>query len=99
MTLKNILNWLTNWSLKRWKKHIAEYGICILANVGIQENTVKEVAQLIAPITGTIYGDLFEVKVQPNPINIAYSNAALELHMDLMYYESPPGLQFLHCIE
>ena len=34
----------------------------------------------------------------PNPINVAYSDAALALHTDLAYYESPPGLQFLHCI-
>lgn len=33
----------------------------------------------------------------PDPINIAYSNVELGFHMDLMYYESPPGLQFLHC--
>jgi hypothetical protein len=33
-----------------------------------------------------------------DPINIAYSNASLDLHMDLAYYESPPGLQLLHCL-
>lgn len=88
-----------NLEIFKWKRHIADYGICILSNVGIKENTVREVAELIAPITETIYGDLFEVKVQLNPINIAYSSAGLELHMDLVYYESPPGLQFLHCIE
>ena len=32
-------------------------------------------------------------------INVAYSSAALGLHMDLAYYESPPGYQFLHCTE
>jgi len=40
----------------------------------------------------------FDVKSVPSPINIAYSNVALGLHMDLMYYESPPGLQLLHCV-
>lgn len=34
-----------------------------------------------------------------NPINIAYSNMALELHQDLPYYESPPGVQLLHCLK
>jgi hypothetical protein len=34
-----------------------------------------------------------------NPINIAYSNVALDLHQDLPYYESPPGVQLLHCLK
>jgi hypothetical protein len=34
-----------------------------------------------------------------DPINIAYSNAGLDLHMDLAYLESPPGLQLLHCLQ
>ncbi len=34
-----------------------------------------------------------------DPINIAYSNAGLDLHMDLAYFESPPGLQLLHCLQ
>ena len=39
----------------------------------------------------------------PNPdqegaINIAYTGEPLASHMDLCYYESPPGLQLLHCL-
>ncbi len=34
-----------------------------------------------------------------DPINVAYSNIGLDLHMDLSYYESPPGLQLLHCLQ
>ena len=30
--------------------------------------------------------------------NIADSEIGLELHMDLMYYQSPPGIQLLHCL-
>ena len=41
---------------------------------------------------------LFDVIVEEEPINIAYSGAKLLLHMDLVYYESPPGLQLLHCL-
>ena len=82
-----------------WLKHTAEYGFSIVRNVPVIENTVLKLAELIAPVQTTIYGQLFDVKVDKNPINIAYSNQELEFHMDLMYYESPPGLQFLHCIK
>lgn len=45
------------------------------------------------------YGQDFDVRTEVQPINIAYTNAELDLHMDLPYYESPPGIQMLHCIE
>ena len=32
------------------------------------------------------------------PTNLAYCPIGLPFHMDLTFYESPPGLQFLHCI-
>ena len=35
---------------------------------------------------------------EPEAINIAYTNVGLAPHVDLMYLESPPGLQFLHCV-
>lgn len=31
--------------------------------------------------------------MQDNPRNLAYTDERLRLHMDLVYYESPPGLQ------
>ena len=36
--------------------------------------------------------------IEEEPINIAYSGVKLIPHMDLVYYESPPGLQLLHCL-
>jgi hypothetical protein len=44
-------------------------------------------------------GTVFDVISTENPINIAYSNIALDLHQDLPYYESPPGVQLLHCLK
>lgn len=34
--------------------------------------------------------------LQANPRNLAYTNERLRLHIDLAYYESPPGLQVSH---
>ncbi|KAK3097065.1 hypothetical protein FSP39_006076, partial [Pinctada imbricata] len=41
----------------------------------------------------------FDVKLKAEAINLSYSTAALSFHTDLAHYETPPGLQFLHCIE
>eukprot|EP00747_Dinoflagellata_sp_TGD_P079137 gnl/TRDRNA2_/TRDRNA2_160390_c0_seq1.p1 gnl/TRDRNA2_/TRDRNA2_160390_c0~~gnl/TRDRNA2_/TRDRNA2_160390_c0_seq1.p1 ORF type:complete len:496 (+),score=84.64 gnl/TRDRNA2_/TRDRNA2_160390_c0_seq1:50-1537(+) len=59
---------------------------------------VEEMASKIAAPMPTLYGRGFEVRLEPNAINIAYTPSHLKLHMDLAYYESPPGLQMLHCI-
>jgi len=47
---------------------------------------------------GSLYGDTFRVVSQPNAQNIAYTRSALAPHQDLVYYESKPFLQLLHCI-
>lgn len=47
---------------------------------------------------GALYGDIFQIKSISSAINIAYTNVTLPPHIDMGYYESPPGLQLLHCI-
>lgn len=73
-------------------------GIIILTGVPRVVNIIRSVAEIIAPIQKTIYGEIFNIRVDKKPINIAYTDQALPLHMDLPYYESPPGLQLLHCL-
>jgi alpha-ketoglutarate-dependent taurine dioxygenase len=60
---------------------------------------VNDVGAIVGPLSHTIYGDTFQVKADPKPINVAYTDVALPPHMDLAYFESPPGLQMLHCIQ
>ncbi|XP_029208396.2 gamma-butyrobetaine dioxygenase-like [Acropora millepora] len=83
-----------------WKmlSQLSDSGMSLVKNVPVDnEENVLHVARRIGPVQETIYGALFDVLSTPDPINIAYSNVELGFHMDLMYYESPPGLQFLHC--
>jgi Taurine catabolism dioxygenase TauD, TfdA family/Gamma-butyrobetaine hydroxylase-like, N-terminal len=82
----------------RWLRLINEYGLCLVRNVPPVDGQVQRVAELICPIQTTIYGDRWDVKSDPQPINVAYSDVELDFHMDLAYYESPPGIQFLHCV-
>ncbi|KAH9509320.1 hypothetical protein Btru_046770, partial [Bulinus truncatus] len=80
-------------------QQINEEGLTILKDVPIQDSVVVEVANLIGPVKATIYGTTFDVEVTSDPINVAYSNLEIDLHQDLVYYESPPGLQLLHCLK
>jgi Taurine catabolism dioxygenase TauD, TfdA family len=47
---------------------------------------------------GPLYGDTFHVRSVPDAINLAYTSTPLPPHQDLAYYQSPPGLQLLHCV-
>ncbi|XP_060077623.1 gamma-butyrobetaine dioxygenase-like [Ylistrum balloti] len=84
--------------LLRWLQHINKDGMCLVKGAPTDLNSLIKVVQRIGPVQETIYGKLFGVESTPNPINVAYSSVKLDYHMDLVYYESPPGLQFLHCI-
>lgn len=44
-------------------------------------------------------GLTWDVKSIPDAKNIAYTSLKLGLHMDLLYFECPPGLQFLHSLK
>jgi gamma-butyrobetaine dioxygenase len=48
---------------------------------------------------GYLYDDVFHVQSIPDAHNVAYTSLGLPPHQDLAYYESPPGLQLLHCVE
>ncbi len=60
---------------------------------------VEIIAERIGYIKQTFYGKIFDVKSIPNAKNVAYTSVFLPLHMDLCYYESPPGLQYLHSLQ
>jgi hypothetical protein len=48
---------------------------------------------------GALYGNIFHVRDgQDNSKNVAYTSVPLCPHQDLAYYESPPGVQLLHCV-
>lgn len=60
---------------------------------------VEEVGKKIGYIKETFYGRSWDTRSVPNPKNVAYTSQYLPLHMDLLYYESPPGIQLLHVIK
>ncbi|EDQ85605.1 uncharacterized protein MONBRDRAFT_38789 [Monosiga brevicollis MX1] len=84
-----------------WLDDMANKGAALLvdAPAGDPDARVVDLAARISQPMPTIYGATFDVVATENPINIAYSSVALDLHQDLVYYESTPGLQFLHCAD
>ncbi|KAL7531789.1 hypothetical protein ACHAXR_004237 [Thalassiosira sp. AJA248-18] len=71
-------------------------------NMTEDELPVSKVAKAMSGSTlshGSLYGNIFHVRVgERNANNVAYTSGALCPHQDLAYYESPPGMQLLHCV-
>lgn len=78
-------------------KAVNEHGLALVTGCPTANGSVLSIAEVIGHPMRTIYGMSWDVAVQPAPINIAYAPVGLDLHCDLVYYESPPGLQLLHC--
>jgi len=85
----------------RWTKHLTDYGFCVIKGVPTEDEFyVCKMAEMIGHVQDTIYDDTFDVHVSDHQaVNIAYSAVGLIYHQDLVYYESPPGLQFLHTLK
>ncbi|CAG0883581.1 unnamed protein product [Cyprideis torosa] len=73
-------------------------GIALCSNTPRETGQIEKIAQRIAYLRLTGYGDTFTVEAKPNPSNLAYTGKALGLHTDLTFMKLQPGLQFLHYI-
>eukprot|EP01116_Phalansterium_solitarium_P022887 TRINITY_DN7742_c0_g1_i2.p1 TRINITY_DN7742_c0_g1~~TRINITY_DN7742_c0_g1_i2.p1 ORF type:complete len:437 (+),score=57.78 TRINITY_DN7742_c0_g1_i2:736-2046(+) len=82
-----------------WLDQLHRYGLSLIRNAPSQPNVVAALADRVAYVKETMYGRVFDVISVPKPNNVAYTSLALAMHQDLLYYEAPPGLQFLHCLK
>ncbi|KAJ1299897.1 hypothetical protein OPQ81_005016 [Rhizoctonia solani] len=62
-------------------------------------SAVEPLAHMFGIVRETMYGRLWDVVSKKKSTNIAFTNLKLDLHMDLMYLQHPPHIQFLHCIK
>ncbi|KAK8393294.1 hypothetical protein O3P69_013366 [Scylla paramamosain] len=85
-------------ALLEWLRQLEVYGFVKVKDAPAEIGQVRRLAERIAFIRKTHYGEDFTVQAKPDPSNVAYLNGPLQLHADLPYYEYKPGVQFIHCI-
>lgn len=78
--------------------HLRDYGVALIEDVPTTPGTVMKMADLIAYHRKTHYGNSFQVVSARKPEHLAYTPVELEVHTDLNYRESSPGIQLLHCL-
>jgi gamma-butyrobetaine dioxygenase len=84
--------------LIKWLEILHYKGISIVKNTPIEKESAFPVLNRISHTRETFFKTPFEVINIPKPNNSAYSAHALRNHMDLPWFETPPGYQFLHCL-
>ncbi|MFI9319838.1 phosphonate degradation HD-domain oxygenase [Kitasatospora aureofaciens] len=74
-------------------------GFALLRGVPTVERQVLRVAESFGYVRVTNYGELFDVRIEPDPNNLAFTNRAIAPHTDNPYRDPVPTLQLLHCLE
>lgn len=99
-------NRITDMSDRRFKatlsltEQLVRFGLAKVVDVPLQQDQVLKLARSLAYERPTGYGTVFDVTVEPSEdINLAYSSLEFDLHSDLTYRETSPGIQMLHCIK
>lgn len=85
--------------LETWLTTLVRYGLCRLENTPIDPDFVGRLVGSVGPIRDTNFGPVWSVRAIPDPDSTANTGLDLGQHTDLPTRETPPGYQFLHCIE
>lgn len=73
-------------------------GFVLLHGVPVRDRAVLSVAEVLGYVRETNYGRLFEVRVEQNPANLAFSSLPITPHTDNPYRDPVPTIQLLHCL-
>ncbi len=84
--------------LIKWLEILHHKGIAIVKNTPVEKESAFPVLNRISHTRETFFKTPFEVINIPKPNNSAYTAHSLRNHMDLPWFETPPGYQFLHCL-
>ncbi len=84
--------------LIKWLELLHYKGIAIVKHTPTEKESAFPVLNRISHTRETFFKTPFEVVNIPKPNNSAYTAHALNNHMDLPWFENPPGYQFLHCL-
>lgn len=82
-----------------WLATLCTVGVGRLRGAPATADFMAELGGRIGPIRGSNFGGVFTVESSVDPDSTANTGMGLGQHTDLPTRETPPGFQFLHCIE
>jgi gamma-butyrobetaine dioxygenase len=85
-------------ALREALARVKRWGLAILSGAGADPSAVELAVARFGFVRETNYGRTFDVRVEPAPGNLAYSDLGLDLHTDNPYRDPVPTLQLLHAV-
>ncbi len=82
----------------RMLRAVRDLGFAIVRGTPATPGTVLDIAATFGHVRETNYGRLFDVRVEANPTNLAFTGRAIAPHTDNPYRDPVPTLQLLHCL-
>lgn len=79
----------------RWLDTISTHGIAIVRNVEPAEEGLLATADLIGHVLPSNYGSTWNIEATVTPSSNVNSEVGLQVHTDLPYRQTPPGLQLI----
>ncbi len=79
-------------------RSVVEDGFALLAEVPAREGQVIDVAETFGFVRDTNYGRIFDVRIEDNATNLAFTGRAISPHTDNPYRDPVPTIQLLHCL-
>ncbi|MBP1162206.1 TauD/TfdA family dioxygenase [Rhodococcus sp. PvR099] len=79
-------------------REVVGCGFALLRGVPTEPGQVTKVAETFGFVRETNYGRLFDVRVEENAVNLAFTGLAISPHTDNPYRDPVPTLQLLHCL-
>ncbi|XP_019850396.1 PREDICTED: uncharacterized protein LOC105312230 [Amphimedon queenslandica] len=83
--------------LYEWLKQMNFYGASLLQNIP-DHIDIEQIIKKIGNPQEHVYQLIFDVIAVPNSVDAAYTANDLNWHIDQDFFESPPGVQILHCL-
>ncbi|WP_045876426.1 TauD/TfdA family dioxygenase [Pseudofrankia sp. DC12] len=77
---------------------VEKLGAAVITEVPARAGLVLAVGRSFGHVRVTNYGELFDVRVEPDPEHLAYTGLALAPHTDNPYRDPVPTVQLLHCL-
>ncbi|MEM8862454.1 MAG: TauD/TfdA family dioxygenase [Chloroflexota bacterium] len=84
--------------LRQMLAGVRDNGFALIRDVPVESKSLFKVIDLFGFVRDTNYGDYFDVKVEANPSNLAFTSATLVGHTDNPYRHPVPTLQLLHVL-
>ena len=78
---------------------VRDQGFSLLCEVPVESESLFKVIDLFGYVRDTNYGPFFDVRVESNPTNLAFTSATLGGHTDNPYRHPVPTLQLLHVLD